>query len=88
MRHASVRIVQRGGVRIHVTAFAPQPDDVELERTSFSLTDSLVEGPESFAVFRRDDIVNALAHHFFGAVGSHHAQAGGVHVQHCAVARD
>ena len=84
----AVGAAQRHGMRFHPAALALQADDVEFEGALLATADALVEGAERFAVFRRDEIINASAGHLFRRGGADHLQPRLIHQQQRSVGGD
>ena len=61
MGDGAIGTAQGHGLGFHAAALAFQPDDVEFQGALLPAANALIEGFESVAIFRRNDIVDASA---------------------------
>ena len=65
-----------------------QSDNVELQRTFLSATDSFVECAKPVSILSVNEVVNVFADHHVSAIGTHHPKAGQIHVNQSAIGSD
>ncbi len=61
-------------MRFHAMARALQPHDFKLKRSFFARADPFVEFAKPVAVFRGNQVIDALADHGFGGRSAYHCQ--------------